>query len=241
MKGTNDVRTAQDSARADAATGPRMSSRARRIPGGSPRPRSWGLVTLAALCVLGTGLGVAAWGLDAGQKETVLAVGDQVAVGQVITREDLVTASVSGVNGAIPVGEIGTVVNQTAVVDLVAGQILTRRMFAASAVPAAGQATVGLALDPARVPGAGLQAGDVVDVIAVPGGEGGQDDPAALDSPDVLAEGATVFDVEGVATAGGQLLVTLIVNASDAARVSAYSTQNRVAVVETAPAGSTGE
>jgi hypothetical protein len=241
MKGTSDVRTAQQSARASAETGPRLASRARRVPGGSQRPRSWGLVTLAALCVLGTGLAVAAWGLNVGQKETVLAVGDQVAVGQVITREDLVTASVSGVTGAIPVSEIDTVVNQTAVVDLVDGQILTSRMFAASAVPAAGEATVGLALDPARVPGAGLQAGDVVDVIAVPGGEGGQEDSAALDTPDVLAEGARVFDVEGVATAGGQVLVTLIVDASDAARVSAYSTQNRVAVVETAPAGSTEE
>lgn len=215
----------------------------RRATPGGQRHRSWGLVTVAALSVLGTGLAVAAWGLHAGQKESVLAIGEPVAKGQVISREDLVTTSVSGVSGAIPVSEINNVVNQTATVDLVDGQIVTSQMFAASAVPAAGAATVGLALDPARVPGAGLDPGDVVDVIAVPGGDTAQKDPAALDTPEVLAEGASVYSVEGAATAGGQVLVTLVVDAADAARISAYSTQNRVAVVETAPAGAetTGE
>ena len=40
-----------------------------------PRNRSWGLVTLAALLVVGLGLAVAAWGLHVGQKESVLAIG----------------------------------------------------------------------------------------------------------------------------------------------------------------------
>lgn len=207
------------------------------------RRRSWGLVTVAALSVLGTGLAVAAWGLHAGQKESVLAVGEPIAKGQVIARDDLVTMSVSGVSGAIPATEITTVLTQTAAVDLVEGQILTSKMFAASAVPAAGEATVGLALDPARVPGAGLDPGDLVDVVAVPGGDTAQKDPGALDTPEVLAAGARVYSVEGAATAGGQILLTLIVDAADAARISAYSTQNRVAVVETAPTGAatTGE
>ena len=44
-----------------------------------------------------------------------------------IERGDLVSTSVSGVAEAIPVGDIDTVVGQTAAVDLVAGQILTAR------------------------------------------------------------------------------------------------------------------
>ena len=226
----------------------------RRATQGGQRHRSWGLVTVAALSVLGTGLAVAAWGLHAGQKESVLALGEPVSKGQVIARDDLVTTSVSGACAASSracslsvrrscSSEINTVVNQTAAVDLVDGQILTSQMFAASAVPASGEATVGLALDPARVPGAGLDPGDVVDVIAVPGGDTAQKDSAALDTPEVLAADASVYSVEGAATAGGQVLVTLVVDAADAARISAYSTQNRVAVVETAPAGAetTGE
>jgi hypothetical protein len=248
MKGrtVSDTMTKQDGKAARGMHAPApglLAAGERRATQGGQRHRSWGLVTVAALSVLGTGLAVAAWGLHAGQKESVLALGEPVSKGQVIARDDLVTTSVSGVSGAIPVSEIDTVVNQTAAVDLVDGQILTSQMFAASAVPASGEATVGLALDPARVPGAGLDPGDVVDVIAVPGGDTAQKDPAALDTPEVLAADASVYSVEGAATAGGQVLVTLVVDAADAARISAYSTQNRVAVVETAPAGAetTGE
>jgi hypothetical protein len=204
-----------------------------------PRNRSWGLVTLAALLVVGLGLAVAAWGLHAGQKESVLAIAQPIAKGQTIERSDLESTSVAGVSGAISVADIDTVVGKTAAVDLVAGQILTAPMFTSSPLPAAGESVIGLALDPTRVPGAGLDPGDQVDVIAVPGGDGAQADPAAIDAPEVLAKGAQVYDVGGAATTGGQVLVTLVVDASDAARIAAYSTQNRVAVVETAPTSST--
>ena len=190
---------------------------------------------MAALLVLGTGLAVAAWGLNAGQKESVIAVGRPVAKGQVVDREDMVSASVSGVAGAIAVDDVEAVVGKTAAVDLLAGQILTTAMLTSDPVPAEGQATIGLALDPTRVPGAGLGAGDVVDVVAVPEAEAAKADPAGLGAPELLARASPVYAVVGESTAGGQVLVTLVVDASDAARVAAYSTQNRVAVVETAP------
>jgi len=203
----------------------------------APRTRSWGLVVLAALLVIGTGLAVAAWGLRVGDKESVLAVGHPIAKGQVIGREDLVSTSVAGIDAAIPVADLDSVVGKTASVDLVQGQVLTSAMFTSSPVPAAGESLIGLALDPTRVPGAGLDPGDVVDVVLVPGGDDAQVDPPALDTPEVLAAAAEVYDVGGTATAGGQVLVTLVVDAKDAARIAAYSTQNRIAVVETAPTG----
>lgn len=215
-----------------------LSGARRAATGQQPRrTRSWGLVTLAALLVLGTGLAVAAWGLNAGQKTSVISIGQSIAKGQPIGREDLVSTSVAGLKGAIPVDQLNTVVGKTAAVDLVQGQILTSPMFTSSPVPAAGKSVIGLALDPARVPGAGLDPGDVVDVIAVPGGETTNEDPASLDAPEVLAKGAQVYDVGGKSATGGQVLVTLVVDASNASRVAAYSTQNRIAVVETAPAG----
>jgi hypothetical protein len=204
----------------------------------APRTRSWGLVVLAALLVIGTGLAVAAWGLQVGDKESVLAVRHPIAKGQVIDRGDMVSTSVAGFDAAIPMAELASVVGKTASVDLVQGQVLTSAMFTSSPVPAAGESVIGLALDPTRVPGAGLDPGDVVDVVAVPGGDDAQADPTALDTPEVLAAAAEVYDVGGSATAGGQVLVTLVVDAKDAARIAAYSTQNRVAVVETAPTDS---
>lgn len=208
-----------------AATGPRK-----------PRTRSWGLVTLAALLVVGLGLGVAAWGLQAGDKSSVLAIGQPVAKGQVVERGDLVSESVSGVGEAIAVEDLDVVVGQTAAVDLVAGQILTPAMVAAEPVPAEGQSVIGLALDPTRVPSAGLEPGDQVDLIAVPAGEGAaQGNAAETEAPEVLAAAAEVYAAGGEGTVGGQLLLTVVVGAEDAARIAAYSTQNRVAVVETAP------
>jgi len=174
------------------------------------------------------------WGLSAGQKESVLVVGAQVAKGQTITRSDLTEESVAGVAGAIPAGQISTVVGKTAAVDLVGGQVLTAPMFTSVLVPGPGHALIGLALDPTRLPGAGLDPGDVVDVIAVPDADTAKADPTALDEPTVLAKSAQVYSVNGVSTAGGDVVVTLIVKAADANRVTAYSTQNRTAIVETA-------
>lgn len=195
--------------------------------------RSWGLVSLAALLVVGSGLAVAAWGLSAGQKESVLVVNGAIAKGEVIEREDLVSKAVAGLDDTVPVGSANSVVGQTAAVDLVEGQILGSAMFTNAPVPGVGKATVGLALEASRVPGAGLQPGDSVDVIAIPAGE--QADSEALDSPLALAKSAQVYAVGGEPAAGGQVLVTLIVPAPSAAQIAAYSTQNRVAVVETAP------
>ncbi|WP_165821186.1 SAF domain-containing protein [Nocardioides gansuensis] len=215
----------------------------RKAVGGpqQPRTRSWGLVTLAALLVIGSGLTVAAWGLHAGEKVSVLVMATGVAKGQVVEREDLASRAVAGVSDAIAAEAVDTVIGQTAVVDLVQGQILTAAMLTAEPVPGPGESMIGLALDPTRVPGAGLEAGDQVDVIAVPGnGSNNSSAPdSALDDPVLLASGAQVYDVGGEAAAGGQLLVTLIVDESTASKVAAYSTQNRVAVVETAPTGMT--
>ena len=195
-------------------------------------------MTLAALLVVGLGLAVAAWGLRAGEKDSVLAVRTPIAKGHQIDRADLVSTSVAGVAGAIPVVDVGAVVGKTTTVDLVSGQVLTAAMVTDAPVPSTGEAVVGLALDPTRVPGAGLQAGDVVTVIAIPDGQTDGADgsaTASLDEPEVLAEQAQVFEVSGETVGGSQLLVTLVVADKDAARVAAYSTQNRVAVIEAAP------
>lgn len=195
-------------------------------------------VLLALLLVIGTALAVAVVVMQAGGKVEVIAIrdGHSVAKGEVIDRADLQSRSVSGIAGAYAVGEVDRVVGKTAAVDLVAGEVLLPDMLTADLVPGAGEALVGLSLDPARIPATGLQAGDLVDVVAVPeaGGTGraGGGDPADLEAPRLLSERARVYAVEGDGTAGGQQLLTVIVKAPDAARLAAYSTSNRVAVVE---------
>ena len=72
-----------------------------------------------------------------------------------------------------------------------------------------------------------------------------EDMPLAITKPgdmpnDVLASlksagVSKVLVLGGESAVGGQVLVTLVVPATEAARIAAYSTQNRVAVIETAP------
>lgn len=236
------------------SSGGLLSGGRRPMPGPQhdlPKRRSKGLILLAALLVLILGLAGAAWGLQAGQKSSVLGVSHAIAKGQVIQRDDLTSLSVAGASGTIPVGDVSSVVGKTAAVDIVSGQLITKEMITSAAVPSAGEATVGLALEPTRVPSAGLQPGDVVDVIATPASDGGQVDTKTLDSPVVLADNAEVYSTsasgggaftegqENAAVTGSLVLVTLVVDDSDAARISAYSTAGRVAVVETAPPGAT--
>jgi hypothetical protein len=213
---------------------PERRATAASAPG--PRRRSWGLVAFAALLVLGSALAVAAWGLHAGDRVSVLAVAKPIPRGHVIERADLVSQSVSGVDGAVPLDATSEVVGSTTTVDLVAGQILTKSMLTTAPLPAAGQSVVGLALDASRVPTAGLEPGDWVDVLAVPTAEDqGPSDQAALDAPQVIAEGASVFAVDEQLNQSGQMTLTLVVGTDEAARLAAYSTQNRVAVIEVAP------
>lgn len=209
----------------------------RRVDDRSLRTRSkrTGLVVAAALMVIVFGLGFALLLSQAGEKTSVLTIREPVSKGQVVERENLVSKQVAGASGAIETADAGTVVGKTAAVDLVAGQILNRAMVTAEPVPGKGKATVGLSLDPSRVPSAGLKPGSIVNVVAVPDREsGGPDD--ALNTPPLLAEAAEVYSVDGAAKEGGGLLVTLIVDANESARLAAYSTSNRVAVVETSPA-----
>ena len=202
------------------------------------KSRRTGLVAVAALLIVGCGLGFAVMLSQAGHKTSVLSMGSAVPKGHVVQRGDLVTQQVAGVGGAIEVADVSRVVGKTAVVDLVPGQILTDAMITADPVPGAGKATVGLSLDPSQVPAAGLEAGDVVSVIAVPGANGG--DSEALEAPPVLADDAQVYDLGGTSTEGATVMVTLIVDASDASRIAAYSTSKRVAVIETSASDSGG-
>ena len=194
---------------------------------------------LAVLLIVGCALAGALLFMTAGGKTEVVTLAKDVAKGQIITKADLNSTSVAGVSGAVPVEDAASVIGKTAAVDLVGGQVLVSKQLTSAAVPGDGEALVGLALEPARIP-SGLRPGDLVDVIAVPpadaaaGGsveKAGDKEDTALEAPRVLSAGATVYSVDGAATSGGAQLLTVVVKSSDASRLAAYSTSNRVAVV----------
>ena len=109
--------------RTKSAPGGILDGRTSRAPGARGRPRSPGLLSLAALLVLGFALATAYLVTRAGDKVSVLSVGTPITKGHVIERQDLVSLSVAGISGAVPVERANDIVGKTATVDLVRGQV----------------------------------------------------------------------------------------------------------------------
>jgi hypothetical protein len=222
---TPQARTA-DRTRASQA---KPSSLGRDLPRVPRRYGQWaGAVLFVVMAVL-----LAGWfWQQRDDRVAVLAIADPVAAGEVINADDLQVIEVSGVTGAIGSGDSASVIGSTAAVELVEGQVLTRDMVTSEPIPGPGERVVGLQLDSTRAP-AGLVPGDVVIVVAVPPA-GDPSTPDDLDSPEVLADRATVASAELIEGAGTRL--TLLVPDAVGERLTAYIAAGRVALLQ-APIG----
>ena len=158
----------------------------------------------------------------------VLVVDHAIPVGHAITKEDLGSASVSGVKDAVPVADLDEVLGQRATVALVPGQVLTHGALTAALLPGDAQRVAAVSIPQGRVP-ATLTAGTSVDVVAVPqSGEAG--DASVLDQPKVISSGASVYSVE--TAEDGSAVVTLLLSSVDANQVAAYGSVGRLTLVQ---------
>ena len=201
---------------------------------GVPRvPRRYGQWAATVLFLLVTVL-IAGWlWQQKSDLEEVWAVDVAVPAGSVIERDDLVTLQVAGIDEAIAVSELDSIVGSTAAVGLVPGQVLNHDMLTPDPIPGPGERVVGVELDATRVPG-GLAPGDVVTILAVPP-TGDPSTPDELESPRTLAEEATVLSAFKIEGAGTRL--TLVVSKEQANRVAAFGAAGRVALVQSATGG----
>lgn len=125
---------------------------------------------LPALCA-----GAFLWiSLATDDQRPVLALAREVAVGHVVTAQDLRRVNVAVDAGVLVVdaGQASGVVGKTMSVSLPAGALLTPDAVDAPAVPVAGQAIVSLALKAGQFP-AEVGPGARVSVVFVSGGAGG--------------------------------------------------------------------
>jgi hypothetical protein len=158
----------------------------------------------------------------------VLVVDHAIPAGHAITKDDLGSASVSGVKDAVPVADLHDVVGQRAAVALVPGQVLTHQAVTAALLPGDAQRLIAVSIPQGRVP-ATLTDGTAVDVVAVPQpGEAG--DTGVLDNPKVISSGATVYAVKSAED--GSAVVTLLLSAVDANQVAAYGSVGRLTLVQ---------
>lgn len=200
------------------------------------RRRRPGLVALAVLLVVGSSAVSAGLVLNSGDTTSVLTVTRLVPAGQLLSAADLGTADISGTGlTAVAASTRDDVVGLTATVDLLPGTLLSGAMLTREAVPARGQAVVGLSLKPGLLPEAELKPGTTVMLVRLPApdsavrsGEG--ELPADL----VLVPEARVLSETSDPTTGGRL-VSLLVDRSVAAMVSRAAAAGAVSLVVIGP------
>ena len=157
------------------ADGKKPASRLR----GTKRRRSVPHLLLGALLVLACAAAFLVVSLNSGNKESVLALARPVAVGQVLTAQDLKQVNVAVDPGVsvVDVNQAAGVVGRTMSTSLPAGALLTVDAVSGAGVPAAGQAIAALSLKAGQFP-VEVSPGAHVSVVFVPGQSG-----TALASP----------------------------------------------------------
>jgi hypothetical protein len=136
----------------------------------SGRRRGVPYLLLGVLLVLACVGGFTLISLNAGDRQAVLAVARTVALGQVLTTEDLrrVDVAVDPVVAVVGADQAATVVGRPMATSLSVGALLTPDSVGDAVVPTAGQAIVALAVKPGQFPPE-VAAGARVSVVLVPG------------------------------------------------------------------------
>ena len=216
--------------RSNRAGGPASGARA----GGDrlPRPpgrRRPGLAVVAVLLIV---LGAAVAGLLAlriDNREPVLVARETIAAGQKITSDDLSVARMAseGIK-VISADQASQVIGRYANQEITSGRLIDSGMLSDASLLTAGQAAVGIALQPGRMPASDneLEPGDVVQVVRAVEGTG-----------KVIANEAVVASVKlpsdaGFGSSGGDTtVVTVVVSDRLSPAVAAAAMANQVGLV----------
>ncbi|SDG67059.1 hypothetical protein SAMN05421505_106202 [Sinosporangium album] len=221
-----DGRTPQGggSGQAKGAPGGLSGPASRKLPV-PPRERKPALAALAVLLILGGALATTLLVLRSGDRVSAIRISAQVGAGQPFTPEVLEEVQIADTGiGYVSFAEREEVMKTFARVTLLPGTLLTEEMTVRESEELGpGKAIVGLALKPGQVP-AGLDEGDRVQVIFVPGRNG------AGEQPKVLAQAALVHRVPSEGRGNG--VINVIVASSAAPTITLYASSGEIALAE---------
>jgi len=187
---------------------------------GSGRRKRLPWLALAVVLVVGGGLLVGLLVQSAGDRTTVLAAARALAPGQVIGEADLrvVDVGVDGEAALVPASARGSVIGQVAVVGIPEGALLSPGQLAPDGGVAPGSVVVGALLGPGELPVPTLRPGDVVELVAVSGGQGAERES--------LGQGSVFSTAPGTQT--GSVFVSLVVDEAIAEEVADVAAQQRL-------------
>ncbi|MEY9847229.1 SAF domain-containing protein [Streptacidiphilus sp. MAP5-3] len=130
------------------------------------------MLALGVALIAAGGLGGSALYLTTGQRVGVLALAQDVPVGQPITAGDLTVVRISLDPALKPLNSDSHVLGMRATADLKAGQLLTGADLTNDPLVDAGEQVVGLAAKPTQLPASGVQAGAWVVMVFTPSAVG---------------------------------------------------------------------
>ena len=214
---TNDVGQSQPARQARDTSG--------HLPS-APRERRPLLAALAVLLIVGGALlaGLLAMRLD--QRVQMLAAKDTIEAGQVINKEDLVSASVaSDLTTLVRADQIDQVVGRTARVEISKGQLLDTSQLATNPVPSGDLQVVGVSANAGRFPAGGLQPGDKVDIVDI-----GSQNIIVSDAQVLAAKPSSGTSEDWTSGA----VISVLVDKKGAAKLASASANGTIAVVLTA-------
>ena len=188
----------------------------------APRERRPLLAALAVLLIVGGGL--LAMRLD--QRAQMLAAKDTIKAGQVIDKEDLVSASVSSdLTTLVRADQIDQVVGRTARVEISKGQLLDTSQLATDPVPGGDLQVVGVSANAGRFPAGGLQPGDKVDIVDI-----GSQNVIVSDAQVLAAKPSSGTSDDWTSGA----VISVLVDKKGAAKLASASANGTIAVILTA-------
>jgi len=133
------------------------------IPGGR-RQRRWSLALLAILMTIGSALAFVVLWMNAGGREPVLALRNNVVAGQTIRADDLTVVRVSSDSGITPIpsSQRDDVIGQPAATNLLAGMLLVDEAVGTADGLDTGAAVIAIPVPQERLPTDDLETGDAV-------------------------------------------------------------------------------
>jgi hypothetical protein len=196
-----------------------------------PRERKPALAALALLLVLGGALATTLLVLRSGDRVSAIQITQQIGAGQPILPEAMEEVQIADTGvGYVAWAHRQEVAATFARVTLLPGTLLTEQMVSrASDQLSPGKVTLGLALKAGQVP-LGLQRGDQVQVLYVPGSGRG------TAQGKVLAPSAMVQSV-GTTEGSSSGLVSIIVDTTVSPTIAMYASSGEIALGKLAGAG----
>jgi len=193
------------------------------------RRRRWSLALVALLVTVGSALAFVVLWLNAGDRKPVLALAHRVAVGQVISSDDLTTVRISTDPGLKPVSadKRDEIVGKTAAVELAPGSLLTQSQVGAGSGLQAGQAIVSVTMPGAQLPVGDLRPGNQVLLVRTATSTTATSTPVGGGADGNLGQGR-VFAVEKVGSGSDAVRVSVVVDEKVAPEVASANANNQV-------------